>query len=142
LISVVKNKRLLLGAFLMALLGFYFASSERVSSNTPEALYWAKISGEMIEFDGVVSTILKDDEIGSRHQRIILKRQKLTLLLAHNIDLADRIPVEIGDKLTIYGQYEWNEKGGVVHWTHEDPAHQHPAGWIKHKGIQYGALKE
>lgn len=125
----------------MAVSVLYVLTCGEVPNNTPEALYQAKSSGKMIKFDGVVTTILNDDEIGSHHQRFILKRQTSTLLISHNIDLAHRIPVEVGDKVTVYGQYEWNEKGGVVHWTHDDPDKEHPAGWVKHKGVQYGALK-
>ena len=89
-----------------------------------------------IQGSGVVSRILPDDNDGSRHQRFILRlRSGQTLLVAHNIDLAPRIDgLEEGDTVEYSGQYEWNPKGGVVHWTHRDPAGQHVAGWLKHEG--------
>jgi hypothetical protein len=31
----------------------------------------------------------------------------------------------------------WNEKGGVVHWTHRDPGGRHMAGWLAHNGKTY-----
>jgi hypothetical protein len=59
-------------------------------------------------------------------------------LVAHNIDLAPRIEgLAVGDTLEVFGQYEWNERGGVIHWTHHDPRGGHEAGWIRHRGRLY-----
>lgn len=88
---------------------------------------------------GVVTKVLADDRNGSRHQRFILTLSSgQTVLIAHNIDLAPRIPtLRNGDTVEFYGEYEWNSKGGVVHWTHHDPAGRHRGGWLKHKGKVY-----
>ena len=85
-----------------------------------------------------VTRILKDDNEGSRHQRFLIETvEGLTLLVAHNIDLAPRVPLSVNDQVSIYGQYEWNNKGGVLHWTHHDPSKSHPEGWIMHHGKKY-----
>jgi hypothetical protein len=56
-------------------------------------------------------------------------------LIAHNIDLAPRIiSLEAGDEVGFFGEYEWNDKGGTIHWTHRDPNRHHIAGWLKHEG--------
>jgi hypothetical protein len=96
-------------------------------------------SNIQVEGQGTVSRILPDDMNGSRHQRFILRLASgQTLLLAHNIDLAPRLDnLNEGDRISFYGEYEWNSKGGVVHWTHHDPAGKHGAGWIKHHGNTY-----
>jgi hypothetical protein len=58
-----------------------------------------------------------------------------TVLIAHNLELAPRVaPLTVGDELEFSGEYVWNEKGGVVHWTHPDPRGQHRAGWIRRVG--------
>ena len=88
---------------------------------------------------GEVIKVLADDNDGSRHQRFILRLPSgQTLLVAHNIDLADRVAaLKVGDTVEFNGEYEWNAKGGVIHWTHRDPRGVHEAGWIRHKGRTY-----
>ncbi len=88
---------------------------------------------------GTVTRVLPDDNDGSRHQRFILRLGSgQSLLVAHNIDLAPRIAtLEAGDTVSFYGEYEWNPRGGVIHWTHHDPAGQHVGGWLEHEGRRY-----
>ena len=96
-------------------------------------------SDVQIKGSGKVLRILKDDNQGSRHQKFILKlKSGHTILIAHNIDLAPRVnSISTGDNVQFYGEYEWNKKGGVVHWTHRDPNKNHINGWLKHKGSLY-----
>ena len=93
-------------------------------------------SNIQVEGQGTVATILPDDTTGKRHQRFMVRlKSGQTILIAHNIDLAPRVSsLSEGDVVTFSGVYEWNPKGGVVHWTHRDPAGRHRAGWIKHQG--------
>lgn len=103
------------------------------------ALFAAKISDVQVEDTGVIIKILADDIQGSRHQKFLVKiANGQTLLFAHNIDLAARIAnIKVGDNITFRGEYEYNPKGGIVHWTHQDPQGKHFAGWIKHNGQVY-----
>ena len=96
-------------------------------------------SNVQVQASGQVTRVLPDDNEGSRHQRFIVRLPSgQTVLVAHNIDLADRVAaLKTGDSIEFYGEYEWNERGGVVHWTHRDPQHGHVAGWIKHNGQTY-----
>lgn len=109
------------------------------ASDAIQSAFNARRSGVQVQGEGVVSTVLADDNDGSRHQRFILKlRSGQTLLVAHNIDLAPRIAsLRSGDTVLFNGVYEWNAKGGVIHWTHHDPAGRHQAGWLRHAGQTY-----
>ncbi|ARP38533.1 DUF3465 domain-containing protein [Vibrio syngnathi] len=101
--------------------------------------YQDQQSDVQVRGSGLVSRLLPDDNKGSRHQKFILRLDSgQTLLVAHNIDLAPRIQgLRKGDRVEFYGEYEWNKKGGVMHWTHKDPRNHHAHGWLKHNGNIY-----
>ena len=95
------------------------AEQSAVSSHSDEVIQQAftqKKRALQVNGKGMVSRILADDNQGSRHQRFILKLASgQTLLIAHNIDLAARIDgLQLGDEVSFYGQYEYNDRGGVV----------------------------
>jgi hypothetical protein len=87
---------------------------------------------------GRVTRVLADDREGAQHQRFLVRiAGSVTVLVAHNLDLAPRVPLAAGDSVELRGEYEWNQLGGVVHWTHRDPGGRHEAGWIRHAGRLY-----
>ena len=87
-----------------------------------------------VEITAVVTKLIKDDREGLQHQRFLISAAGLTILVAHNTDLAPRVPVRVGDTIRIRGEYVWNEQGGVLHWTHRDPRGRHAAGFIDVRG--------
>lgn len=101
--------------------------------------YKNRTSKLQIEGQGTVVKILPDDNDGSQHQRFIVRLYSgQTILISHNIDIAPRVvSLKKNDLVRFYGQYEWNKKGGVIHWTHHDPRGSHVAGWIEHNGHIY-----
>ena len=92
-----------------------------------------------VEGEGTVIRVLRDDLNKPRHQRFIVKlASEQTLLITHNIEIAPRIDgLKVGDRVRFNGEYVWNEKGGIIHWTHHDPQGRHVAGWVKYNGKTY-----
>ncbi len=92
-----------------------------------------------VQGEGTVSRLLTDDDDGDRHQRFIVTLDSgQTLLMTHNIDIAPRLDsLQVGDTISFRGEYEWNDEGGVVHWTHHDPSGGIPGGWIEHHDRVY-----
>lgn len=129
-----------------------FLSFEPVSAGgslpplTPVTVFADAFNNEesniQVRQSGEIVSVLADDTVGDRHQRMIIRlTNNQTLLIAHNIDLSPRIPnPQVGKQLGFYGEYEWNEKGGTIHWTHEDPDGSHIAGWLEYEGKKYGSL--
>lgn len=97
------------------------------------------LNNVQLEGSGIVTHILKDDLEGHRHQKFIVRvNSGQTLLIAHNIDLAPKVNnLSLGDTIIFFGEYVWNNKGGLIHWTHHDPSGQHITGWLKHNGQKY-----
>lgn len=107
-------------------------------SDEIEQAFRTQRSDVAVEFSARVAKVLPDDNDGSRHQRFLVRlSNQRSLLIAHNIDLAPRVPLARDDEIEIKGEYEWNEQGGVVHWTHLDPARRHADGWIRHADKLY-----
>jgi len=94
--------------------------------------------GNWVDVSGRVLRLLPDDDVDGSHQRFVIESGGGgTLLIAHNLELSDRVPVGIGDRVRVRGRFEWSEKGGTVHWTHDDPFRGEAAGYICLRGTTY-----
>ena len=96
-------------------------------------------SNFQVKQTGRVAKILRDDDHSPRHQRFVVQLDSgQKLLIAHNIDLAPKVEgLQEGSEISFYGEYEWNNKGGIVHWTHHDPKGKHPDGWLLYNNQKY-----
>jgi hypothetical protein len=82
--------------------------------------------------------ILREDIEGTPHQKfLIILSNGSTVLIAHNIQMAPQVPIQEGTFVTIHGDYIWNSKGGLIHWTHHSDAPKHGDGWIDYNGRRY-----
>ena len=128
----------------LALYQYYHVEHTRVddsrdgAANSVQLAYVARQSGLWVETAGRVIRVLKDDNEGSRHQKFSIELDDgHSVLVAHNFDLARRIPAQKGVALTLRGRYEWNDRGGVIHWTHHDPDGREQGGWIEVDEVRY-----
>ncbi len=139
---IPSRRRVVSLVIIVGVLAFRWLQSERTETlDAPRREQQAEQPREprgdqQLEGVGIVSRVLPDDNDGSRHQRFILRLANgRTLLVAHNIDLAPRLTgLDRGDTVAFFGEFEPNSEGGVVHWTHHDPAGRHVAGWLRHEG--------
>lgn len=153
----IPAKKLLLKLVLLGLLGVCsaFLSTYRGTTNPKHASESAahdltdldsikyafenQKSNFQVKQVGWVAKIMRDDSHGLKHQRFVVQLASgQKLLIAHNTDLAPRVEgLKEGAEISFYGEYEWNNKGGVVHWTHHDPKRSHPNGWLYYNKRKY-----
>jgi hypothetical protein len=85
-----------------------------------------------------VKKLLPDDTEGLPHQKFLLELSNgTTVLVAHDTKYAPHVPIQAGDILIIHGEYIWNRKGGLIHWTHRSDTPRHEGGWIIFNGTRY-----
>ena len=142
--SMVNRARFFVAVALLAgcLLAGCSQLRQQTGSNGGETISHAfeqHESNVQVEGEGVVSRILPDDTSGITHQRFIVRFSSgQTVLIDYNTDIAPRIEdINVGDTVSFAGEYIWNQQGGLVHWTHHDPAGRHPSGWVRHNGRIY-----
>ena len=90
--------------------------------------------------DGTVVRLLADrtSSTGTHEQFIVkLSTGDITVEVEHNISIAARVPVALGDHVIVHGEYIWNAQGGLIHFTHHDPKGTHEGGYIQDNGKTY-----
>jgi hypothetical protein len=90
--------------------------------------------------EGAVTSVLADNSGPSgTHQRFIIRLAGATqtVLVENNVTIGQRAPVAVRDVVIVHGEYVWNDQGGLIHFTHHDPAPAHEGGWIELHGVRY-----
>ena len=107
-------------------------------------LFRRQQSDQIVQASGTLVKILPDDidtsDGSEQHQKFLvelLDSRRTTVKICHNLKFG-RAPAKEGQVVSFRGEYEYNDKGGSVHWTHHDPMQIHPDGWIEIDGQRYG----
>ena len=73
-----------------------------------------------------------------RHEQFAVRSSAGPIDVIDNVALAPSVPVHVGDRVEIDGEMVHDPgKLPVVHWTHHDPEHRHPDGFIRFHGRVY-----
>ncbi len=87
----------------------------------------------------VVTRILPEDTRGNPHQLWMARLSSGSQVkIIYNLDMGERVPLKVGDVFSVGGQFLWTNKGGLIHWTHEDPRKNRPDGYVILDGQVYG----
>lgn len=72
------------------------------------------------------------------HEQFTLATAQGAVQVIDNVDIAPRVPVSPGDRVEVCGEMVHDPgRPPILHWTHHDPAHKHPDGFIRFAGKVY-----
>jgi hypothetical protein len=72
------------------------------------------------------------------HEAFNVQSSAGKLEIVDNVRIAPRCPVQAGDRIEVCGEMVHDPgRLPIVHWTHHDPSHRHPNGFIRFRGALY-----
>lgn len=92
-----------------------------------------------------VIKLLRADNRGARHQRWIMQLSSgHTITAVYNIDLSEKIPLEVDATMDLAGQLVFGDKkhDPILHWIHADPQKRRRDGYVIYNGKTYGQLDQ
>jgi len=105
------------------------------------AAYSSESSRVEVIADGTVTRLLGTQEGRlSPHEGFLVRLATgcaLVVRVEANTDFTGPVPLALGQRVVVKGEYEYYPLGGVIHWTHHDPRGRHEGGYIESGGRLY-----
>lgn len=131
-------------AILVALIGASLcacAASRAPNDAAVCAAFSAQRSGVEVVAQGSVTHVLGVQAgRSSPHEGFLLRLDSgcaIVVRVEVNTDFTGTIPLSIGQRVLVKGDYEYYSRGGVIHWTHRDPRGRHENGYVDVNGTMY-----
>lgn len=107
----------------------------------PLAAAYAGTAPAQVDFQATVSSeprFFYGSRTHCMHEAFEARSAAGPLEVVDNVAIAPRCPVHAGDRVEISGEMVHDRgRPPVVHWTHHDPEHHHPDGFIRLRGRLY-----
>jgi hypothetical protein len=73
------------------------------------------------------------------HEQFGIQTRAGVVQVIDNVGIAPRVPVQPGDSVEVRGDMvrDPGKPSPIIHWTHHDPGHHHPDGFIRLNGKLY-----
>ena len=114
------------------------AYSFKAGNHVAAKAFYEQRTGMMVEVSGQVVRVLDAERSDSGFQWFQMRTPNgQHFLVGHSNGISGSIPLRSREDVTVRGEYEPNDLGGVLHWTHHDPNGDHPGGWIEVDGKLY-----
>ena len=113
------------------------AACDQVDNPGFDSAYHGMSAAE-VTVRATVTALLPDAPAGADgpHQRFDVTVDGVTVEVDHNLDLAQRVPVGVGDTVVVHGQFEPDPGRPVIHYTHHATG-RHEGGYIEVNGNTY-----
>lgn len=103
-----------------------------------EHAFYDQRSGFMAEASGTVARVLAANPDDPTYQRFVIRLENgQSILIVHNQVAGNTVPLAIEDRVTVRGEYEWSETGGLLKKTHLDLSSKRRHGFVEHDGKRY-----
>lgn len=103
-----------------------------------EDAFYDRRDGFMAEVSGTVTRVLAANPNDPTYQRFIIRLENgQSILIVHNQAAGNTVPVAIDDRVTVRGEFEWSETGGLLKNTHMDLSPKRRHGFVEHDGKRY-----
>lgn len=94
-----------------------------------------------VDFTGTVASAphyFFGSQTHAMHEAFDVQSSAGKIEIVDNVAIAPRCPVRPGDTVEIRGEMVHDPgRPPIVHWTHHDPWHEHPDGFIRLRGRLY-----
>jgi hypothetical protein len=118
---------------ILADLGFVKSDDELIVS-----AWQQEKSNFHVQFEARVILKLPDeDNYGNAQKFLVVLENGHRLLISHDLEISTRVPIVVNSLIRVKGEYDWNETGGMVHWTHRDINNERDGGWIELNNHRY-----
>lgn len=111
-------------------------SSDALDNLPLEQTFDHRFTEVQVLVSGQVVSILPEEPAYQRFMLELPNGQQV--MVTHNIGLGTPITnLQMGDRVQVFGLYEWDQEGGKISQTYHDPSGQQVDGWVEHDGVLY-----
>lgn len=92
----------------------------------------------MVEVTGKIVRVIEQEKTNPRYQEFQMRLPNGQLLLVlHKNGIKEWIPLQPRRDVTVRGNYQWTELGGIVRDTQKDNSMERRHGWVEYDGKRY-----
>ncbi len=100
--------------------------------------FQTRTSNVFVEAPAKVVWVYPEVDENVRYQEFAVRLENgHRMRIRHSLDEARRVPLQKNLEIRFRGEFDWTSDGGLIHWTHDDPAGLRDAGWIEVDGKRY-----